>query len=242
MRSTKFKDEYKAKLKNYLLEKSDLVTEMKSLEKNISNLLKDSYKEYVIDKNELKLCENNRIYIPLKGVTIKLADLGLSEDETNNYVSNKKLDDSELIPNFSGKALYKSLIPETFTFNYSDDEIQFPAKIKKRIDENKLDELMIYSKFADNIDKIPEKVLNKIKTAFIDYCRLIHKINNFKRINAINGKTYYDIETIEKLKIVSDNWYNIVMGFIEEDKKLDIFPNNYNIEETLKKLKNIIEE
>lgn len=242
MRSTKFKDEYKAKLKNYLLEKSNLVTEMKSLEKNISNLLKDSYKEYVIDKNELKLCENNRIYIPLKGVTIKLADLGLSEDETNNYVSNKKLDDSELIPNFSGKALYKSLIPETFTFNYSDDEIQFPAKIKKRIDENKLDELMIYSKFADNIDKIPEKVLNKIKTAFIDYCRLIHKINNFKRINAINGKTYYDIETIEELKIVSDNWYNIVMGFIEEDKKLDIFPNNYNIEETLKKLKNIIEE
>lgn len=242
MRSTKFKDEYKAKLKNYLLEKSDLVTEMKSLEKNISNLLKDSYKEYVIDKNELKLCENNRIYIPLKGVTIKLADLGLSEDETNNYVSNKKLDDSELIPNFSGKALYKSLIPETFTFNYSDNEIQFPAKIKKRIDENKLDELMIYSKFADNIDKIPEKVLNKIKTAFIDYCRLIHKINNFKRINAINGKTYYDIETIEELKIVSDNWYNIVMGFIEEDKKLDIFPNNYNIEETLKKLKNIIEE
>lgn len=242
MRSTKFKDEYKAKLQNYLLEKSDLVTEMKSLEKNISNLLKDSYKEYVIDKNELKLCENNRIYIPLKGVTIKLADLGLSEDETNNYVSNKKLDDSELIPNFSGKALYKSLIPETFTFNYSDDEIQFPAKIKKRIDENKLDELMIYSKFADNIDKIPEKVLNKIKTAFIDYCRLIHKINNFKRINAINGKTYYDIETIEELKIVSDNWYNIVMGFIEEDKKLDIFPNNYNIEETLKKLKNIIEE
>lgn len=242
MRSTKFKDKYKAKLKNYLLEKSDLVTEMKSLEKNISNLLKDSYKEYIIDKNELKLCENNRIYIPLKGVTIKLADLGLSEDETNNYVSNKKLDDSELIPNFSGKALYKSLIPETFTFNYSDDEIQFPAKIKKRIDENKLDELMIYSKFADNIDKIPEKVLNKIKTAFIDYCRLIHKINNFKRINAINGKTYYDIETIEELKIVSDNWYNIVMGFIEEDKKLDIFPNNYNIEETLKKLKNIIEE
>lgn len=242
MRSTKFKDEYKAKLQNYLLEKSDLVTEMKSLEKNISNLLKDSYKEYVIDKNELKLCENNRIYIPLKGVTIKLADLGLSEDETNNYVSNKKLDDSELIPNFSGKALYKSLIPETFTFNYSDNEIQFPAKIKKRIDENKLDELMIYSKFADNIDKIPEKVLNKIKTAFIDYCRLIHKINNFKRINTINGKTYYDIETIEELKIVSDNWYNIVMGFIEEDKKLDIFPNNYNIEETLKKLKNIIEE
>lgn len=242
MRSTKFKDEYKAKLQNYLLEKSNLVTEMKSLEKNISNLLKDSYKEYVIDKNELKLCENNRIYIPLKGVTIKLADLGLSEDETNNYVSNKKLDDSELIPNFSGKALYKSLIPETFTFNYSDDEIQFPAKIKKRIDENKLDELMIYSKFADNIDKIPEKVLNKIKTAFIDYCQLIHKINNFKRINAINGKTYYDIETIEELKIVSDNWYNIVMGFIEEDKKLDIFPNNYNIEETLKKLKNIIEE
>lgn len=242
MRLTKFKDEYKAKLQNYLLEKSDLVTEMKSLEKNISNLLKDSYKKYVIDKNELKLCENNRIYIPLKGVTIKLADLGLSEDETNNYVSNKKLDDSELIPNFSGKALYKSLIPETFTFNYSDDEIQFPAKIKKKIDENKLDELMIYSKFADNIDKIPEKVLNKIKTAFIDYCRLIHKINNFKRINAINGKTYYDIETIEELKIVSDNWYNIVMGFIEEDKKLDIFPNNYNIEETLKKLKNIIEE
>lgn len=242
MRSTKFKDEYKVKLQNYLLEKSNLVTEMKSLEKNISNLLKDSYKEYVIDKNELKLCENNRIYIPLKGVTIKLADLGLSEDETNNYVSNKKLDDSELIPNFSGKALYKSLIPETFTFNYSDDEIQFPAKIKKRIDENKLDELMIYSKFADNIDKIPEKVLNKIKTAFIDYCRLIHKINNFKRINAINGKTYYDIETIEELKIVSDNWYNIVMDFIEEDKKLDIFPNNYNIEETLKKLKNIIEE
>lgn len=242
MRSTKFKDEYKVKLQNYLLEKSNLVTEMKSLEKNISNLLKDSYKEYVIDKNELKLCENNRIYIPLKGVTVKLADLGLSEDETNNYVSNKKLDDSELIPNFSGKALYKSLIPETFTFNYSDDEIQFPAKIKKRIDENKLDELMIYSKFADNIDKIPEKVLNKIKTAFIDYCRLIHKINNFKRINAINGKTYYDIETIEELKIVSDNWYNIVMDFIEEDKKLDIFPNNYNIEETLKKLKNIIEE
>lgn len=242
MRSTKFKDEYKVKLQNYLLEKSNLVTEMKSLEKNISNLLKDSYKGYVIDKNELKLCENNRIYIPLKGVTIKLADLGLSEDETNNYVSNKKLDDSELIPNFSGKALYKSLIPETFTFNYSDDEIQFPAKIKKRIDENKLDELMIYSKFADNIDKIPEKVLNKIKTAFIDYCRLIHKINNFKRINAINGKTYYDIETIEELKIVSDNWYNIVMDFIEEDKKLDIFPNNYNIEETLKKLKNIIEE
>lgn len=241
MRSTKFKDEYRTRLKNYLLEKSNLVTEMKNLEKNISNLLKDSYKEYVIDKNELKLCENNRIYIPLKGVTIKLADLGLSEDETNNYVSNKKLDDSELIPNFSG-ALYKSLIPETFTFNYSDDEIQFPAKIKKRIDENKLDELMIYSKFADNIDKIPEKVLNKIKTAFIDYCRLIHKINNFKRINAINGKTYYDIETIEELKIVSDNWYNIVMGFIEEDKKLDIFPNNYNIEETLKKLKNIIEE
>lgn len=242
MRSTKFKDGYKAKLQNYLLEKSNLVTEMKSLEENISNLLKDSYKEYVIDKNELKLCENNRIYIPLKGVTIKLADLDLSEDETNNYVSNKKLDDSELIPNFSGKALYKSLIPETFTFNYSDDEIQFPAKIKKRIDENKLDELMIYSKFADNIDKIPEKVLNKIKTAFIDYCRLIHKINNFKRINAINGKTYYDIETIEELKTVSDNWYNIVMGFIEEDKKLDIFPNNYNIEETLKKLKNIIEE
>ena len=242
MRSTKFKDEYRTRLQNYLLEKSNLVTEMKNLEKNINDLLKNSYKEYLIDKNELKLCENNRIYIPLKGVTIKLADLGLSEDKTNNYVSNKKLDDSELIPNFNGKALYKSLIPETFTFNYSDDEIQFPAIIKKRIDENKLDELMIYSKFADNIDKIPEKVLNKIKTAFIDYCRLIHKINNFKRINAINGKTYYDIETIEELKIVSDNWYNIVMGFIEEDKKLDIFPNNYNIEETLKKLKNIIEE
>lgn len=242
MRSTKFKNEYKAKLQNYLLDKSNLVTEMKSLEKNISNLLKDSYKEYVIDKNELKLCENNRIYIPLKGVMINLVDLDLSEDKVNNYVSNKKLDDNELIPNLSGKTLCKSVIPKTFTFNYLDNEIQLPAIISKKTDKNKPDELLTYSKFSDDINKIPEKILNKIKTAFIDYCRLIHKVNNFTRINAINGKTYYDIETIEELKIVSDYWYNIVIGFIEEDKKLDIFPNNYNIEETLKKLKNIIEE
>ena len=238
MRSTKFKDEYKAKLQNYLLEKSNLVTEMKNLEKNISDLLKDSYREYVIDKNELKLCENNRIYIPLKGVMINLVDLDLSENKVNNYVSNKKLDDNELIPNLNGKTLCKSVIPKTFTFNYLDNEIQLPAIISK----NKPDKLLTYSKFSDDINKIPEKILNKIKTAFIDYCRLIHKVNNFTRINAINGKTYYDIGTIEELKIVSDYWYNIVIGFIEESKKLDIFPNNYNIEETLKKLKNIIEE
>lgn len=239
MRSIKFKDEYKGRLYNYLFEESKLANDKKNLENSINNLLKDSYREYVIDKNELELCKDNRVYISLKGVIVKLVDLNLSDDKTNNFVPNKVLEEDTLIPNLT-KTLYKSIIQESFVFNYLENEIQLPAIIGTN-DKGK-SELIIYRRFKDDIDKFPEEVLNKLRTAFIDYCKLIHKINNFSKISAINGKSTNDIETLDELKLTSEYWYNLVKNFMEEDKNMDIFPNNYNIEDTLKKLKTIIEE
>lgn len=240
MKSEKFKNKYKQQLNIYLLKESNISNEIQNLRDNITNLLKDSYKDYVIDKNEFNLCKDNRIYIPLSGVRVKLVDLGLSESKNANYVPNEVLDENILNINV-GKNVYNTLIPIIFVFEYSDDEIPFPAFIEiEKTGLKKQERITEYRDFSSYVDKLPKDVLDKIKTAFIDYSRLIYKEYNFEKINTIAGKSISDIETLDELKYISEDWYNLVVNFIEEDKNSNEFPNNYNIEKTLNILKSIL--
>ena len=238
MNTKKFKEEYKNKLYVYLLKQSNLEDKSNYLLNLITKLLIEGYRDYVIDKDIINLCKNNRIFYKLKGVSISLVDLGLSNFRDNNYFPNDILS-----PNTQNSKYSSITINRVMDFESVYDDYEFPLPVFWDIDNKAGKRLVDYRVFSEDINKFPQSFINKLRTAFIDYCNTKYECCNFLREyrSGSYGDNFYSVETLEELRLISKDWYDIVNNFIKENEARDEFPNNYNIKKSLEQLKEIIE-